>query len=230
MDIINRILLMMTLSNLSKLISTEPLGVCSNTTLGGPLTCCENYRKVDDRCQECVAGTFGTNCNQTCPENFYGRFCNEVCDCKDCDKSFGCQKDTLEQQAVQICIKIIILSTIGNIIICVTCAIFVYCKFWKHNTLNAPEQSQNKVSEFNGENTVNQCLSTSTSNKLGEDIHCPESSAINIQQNGNTFCNQAKQQTAKEQNPLSLCTAEDVYVSLYDETERYNVLSLKHKY
>ncbi|XP_062592249.1 uncharacterized protein LOC134253681 [Saccostrea cucullata] len=130
MDIIYKILRMTTLSTLFKLISTEQLGVCSNTTLGDLLTCCDNYRKVGDICQECLAGTFGTNCNHTCPENMYGRFCNEVCDCKDCDKVFGCQKDTLEQQPVQICIRIITVSTFGNIIICVTCAIFVYCKFW----------------------------------------------------------------------------------------------------
>lgn len=30
---------------------------------------------------ECPAGTFGDNCSTMCPDNYFGRFCDEECHC-----------------------------------------------------------------------------------------------------------------------------------------------------
>lgn len=42
---------------------------------------------------ECPAGTFSVNCNQTCPNNYFGHFCTEICNCSAhqyCDSVKGC--------------------------------------------------------------------------------------------------------------------------------------------
>lgn len=42
----------------------------------------------------CPSGTFSTNCSLICPDEYYGMFCKEKCDCKtsECDKAVGCPK------------------------------------------------------------------------------------------------------------------------------------------
>lgn len=80
--------------------------------------CCKNYRRVGNSCRginntiynlqiilnlnklcklfqlytlkECFPGTFGIDCKEDCPQNYYGRLCKEKCLCKDCDKVNGC--------------------------------------------------------------------------------------------------------------------------------------------
>lgn len=47
-----------------------------------------------DHCQECWPGTGGIDCMEHCPANFYGRLCAEICDCKTCDRVYGCQNGT----------------------------------------------------------------------------------------------------------------------------------------
>lgn len=42
---------------------------------------------------ECPDGTFGVNCSQTCPNNYFGRLCKMPCNCPDgqfCDQVKGC--------------------------------------------------------------------------------------------------------------------------------------------
>ncbi|XP_061166360.1 uncharacterized protein LOC133175278 [Saccostrea echinata] len=43
---------------------------------------------------ECLHGSFGWNCNQTCPSGFYGRLCQSPCKCKahDCHYVTGCTR------------------------------------------------------------------------------------------------------------------------------------------
>ncbi|XP_062616571.1 protein draper-like [Saccostrea cucullata] len=68
---------------------TVPSGVCNKE----PLICCTNYRRVKNNCEECWPGTFGVNCNRTCPNGFYGRFCLEKCNCSSCHKISGCRQN-----------------------------------------------------------------------------------------------------------------------------------------
>ncbi|XP_062582472.1 N-acetylglucosamine-1-phosphodiester alpha-N-acetylglucosaminidase-like [Saccostrea cucullata] len=57
-----------------------------------PLTCCSNFRRKGQECEVCFFGTFGKNCENTCPDGFYGRLCLEKCKCLSCDKVTGaCQ-------------------------------------------------------------------------------------------------------------------------------------------
>ncbi|XP_052057725.1 cell death abnormality protein 1-like [Mytilus californianus] len=71
-------------------------GVCSNRKNGSNwLTCCQGYlyEQADDRCTVCPVGTFGDNCKDNCPPNYYGIMCNKACNCMDgerCDKASGC--------------------------------------------------------------------------------------------------------------------------------------------
>ncbi|XP_062585903.1 uncharacterized protein LOC134247581 isoform X2 [Saccostrea cucullata] len=63
-------------------------GICSK--LGGPLICCENYRKVGEACEECWPGTHSFNCTP-CPPGFYGKLCRESCiNCTQCHPVTGC--------------------------------------------------------------------------------------------------------------------------------------------
>lgn len=42
---------------------------------------------------ECPAGTYGVNCSATCPDTYFGRFCEEECHCsysQYCDPVIGC--------------------------------------------------------------------------------------------------------------------------------------------
>lgn len=42
---------------------------------------------------ECPDGTFGVNCSQKCPNNYFGRLCKMPCNCSDgqfCDQVKGC--------------------------------------------------------------------------------------------------------------------------------------------
>ncbi|XP_052704731.1 uncharacterized protein LOC128180628 isoform X2 [Crassostrea angulata] len=74
--------------------STELTGVCSNGSDGSRLECCENYRAVGNSCEECWPGTYGVDCRDYCPPNFYGRLCSKKCGCEPCDKVTGCLNAT----------------------------------------------------------------------------------------------------------------------------------------
>ncbi|VDI41773.1 Hypothetical predicted protein [Mytilus galloprovincialis] len=57
--------------------------------------CCLNYHLVNDICQECPPGTYGSGgmCDKPCPENSYGKFCSLICQCEEnerCDAVNGC--------------------------------------------------------------------------------------------------------------------------------------------
>ncbi|XP_052717823.1 uncharacterized protein LOC128190009 [Crassostrea angulata] len=73
-------------------------GICSNNTVIPK--CCTSYM-YDDTLQQCVAciGRFGDNCTQSCPLGYYGRRCNETCNCNFtvCDEVTGCFKATSDQ-------------------------------------------------------------------------------------------------------------------------------------
>lgn len=62
------------------------------------LECCKNYRVVGNSCLECWPGTFGDDCKDYCPSNFYGRLCLEQCGCQPCDKVTGCFNATHTDQ------------------------------------------------------------------------------------------------------------------------------------
>lgn len=46
------------------------------------------------RCQECWPGTYGVDCKDNCPPNFYGKLCSKKCGCEACDRVTGCSKAT----------------------------------------------------------------------------------------------------------------------------------------
>ncbi|XP_062607504.1 uncharacterized protein LOC134269325 [Saccostrea cucullata] len=56
--------------------------------------CCYNQHSISESksCKECPPGTFGWNCNMTCPSGFYGRLCGSPCECKahKCHHVTGC--------------------------------------------------------------------------------------------------------------------------------------------
>uniref|UniRef100_A0A8W8KI96 Uncharacterized protein n=1 Tax=Magallana gigas TaxID=29159 RepID=A0A8W8KI96_MAGGI len=63
------------------------------TTDGDNFPCIQNYYILDGNCTECPDGTFGVNCSQTCPNNYFGRLCKIPCNCSDgqfCDQVKGC--------------------------------------------------------------------------------------------------------------------------------------------
>nr|XP_019919363.2 uncharacterized protein LOC117680450 isoform X1 [Crassostrea gigas] len=74
--------------------SAGPTGVCSNVSNGSRLECCENYREVGNSCEECWPGTYGVDCKDNCPPNFYGKLCSKKCGCEACDRVTGCSKAT----------------------------------------------------------------------------------------------------------------------------------------
>ncbi|XP_056004309.1 cell death abnormality protein 1-like isoform X2 [Ostrea edulis] len=60
---------------------------------GQPRECCPDYFEVNGTCVECPLGRFGINCSFTCPSNYYGRRCTQLCNCSDnhtCDSANGC--------------------------------------------------------------------------------------------------------------------------------------------
>nr|XP_011436184.2 N-acetylglucosamine-1-phosphodiester alpha-N-acetylglucosaminidase-like isoform X1 [Crassostrea gigas] len=73
-------------------------GICDNNTVIP--ACCTSYM-YNDTLQQCVAciGRFGVNCSQSCPLGYYGRRCNETCNCNFtvCDEVTGCLKVTSDQ-------------------------------------------------------------------------------------------------------------------------------------
>uniref|UniRef100_A0A8W8KPB6 Uncharacterized protein n=1 Tax=Magallana gigas TaxID=29159 RepID=A0A8W8KPB6_MAGGI len=63
------------------------------TTDGDNFPCIQNYYILDGNCTECPDGTFGVNCSQKCPNNYFGRLCKIPCNCSDgqyCDQVKGC--------------------------------------------------------------------------------------------------------------------------------------------
>ncbi|XP_055997228.1 multiple epidermal growth factor-like domains protein 6 isoform X2 [Ostrea edulis] len=60
--------------------------------LTGKLRCCSDYRNVSGRCEPCL-GSFGFDCNITCPDGYYGHGCRNKCDClptESCHEIHGC--------------------------------------------------------------------------------------------------------------------------------------------
>ncbi|XP_055996849.1 uncharacterized protein LOC125667356 isoform X4 [Ostrea edulis] len=54
--------------------------------------CCTGYRKINGSCAACI-GFFGDNCLIPCPNGFYGRKCEEICNCTTeqyCNQYVGC--------------------------------------------------------------------------------------------------------------------------------------------
>ncbi|XP_078312003.1 uncharacterized protein LOC111133886 isoform X2 [Crassostrea virginica] len=64
------------------------LGDCGE--IGSKVRCCENYVEQDGKCKACAPGTWGKNCSDTCPDGFFGLFCENRCPCKKCNKVIGC--------------------------------------------------------------------------------------------------------------------------------------------
>ncbi|XP_062568721.1 uncharacterized protein LOC134230875 [Saccostrea cucullata] len=55
--------------------------------------CCTNYKLISGKCIHCL-GSFGKNCTQPCPYEYYGYGCSKKCKCtwnKFCDPKQGCQ-------------------------------------------------------------------------------------------------------------------------------------------
>ncbi|XP_056006935.1 uncharacterized protein LOC125664480 isoform X2 [Ostrea edulis] len=68
------------------------LSVTKDPNMCGAGICCVNYILHNNRCTECEAGTIGINCNETCPDGYYGARCQNQCstDCKGtCNKING---------------------------------------------------------------------------------------------------------------------------------------------
>eukprot|EP00105_Crassostrea_gigas_P018154 XP_011436176.1 PREDICTED: uncharacterized protein LOC105334433 [Crassostrea gigas] len=83
--------------------------------------CCSNYFMKNGHCSECPAGTYGDNCNVTCPDNYFGRFCEEECHCsysQYCDSVNGCLNITTNTTKITETSewKNVTLASIGSII------------------------------------------------------------------------------------------------------------------
>lgn len=82
-----------------------------------------NFRDV-----ACI-GRFGVNCSQSCPLGYYGRRCNETCNCNFtvCDEVTGCLKVTSGKRFL-----ILILSFFKTCLISLSTAIawFVFPRLW----------------------------------------------------------------------------------------------------
>ncbi|XP_061162446.1 N-acetylglucosamine-1-phosphodiester alpha-N-acetylglucosaminidase-like [Saccostrea echinata] len=61
----------------------------------GTMSCCTSYFEEDGACYECI-GSHGQNCSSPCPQNYFGPKCTSRCQCleSECDKIYGCPKDT----------------------------------------------------------------------------------------------------------------------------------------
>ncbi|XP_062607818.1 uncharacterized protein LOC134269626 [Saccostrea cucullata] len=59
--------------------------------------CCTNQRVLGEDCQDCWNGTYGNDCKHKCPQNRYGRFCLNRCNCaanESCHYATGCNITT----------------------------------------------------------------------------------------------------------------------------------------
>ncbi|XP_022310083.2 uncharacterized protein LOC111115585 [Crassostrea virginica] len=150
------------------LFKSEQIGICSNSSEGNPLKCCQHYRVVGNSCVECWPGTHGINCNQTCPSGFYGRFCAEVCPCYPCDIVMGCINITTNDSYSQLqmittesisatpqAIDIGLVTTLSvSLAICFTFSLALFCVFrWycTAGTFNRIASQHNFEAHFSNE-------------------------------------------------------------------------------
>ncbi|XP_078341131.1 uncharacterized protein LOC111108032 [Crassostrea virginica] len=55
--------------------------------------CCNDHYQKGNVCVECEPGFYGLNCSRSCPVNYFGRLCQNKCECsldKFCDNVRGC--------------------------------------------------------------------------------------------------------------------------------------------
>ncbi|XP_065925229.1 uncharacterized protein [Magallana gigas] len=116
-------------------VSQNP-GTCSNVSDGEPLECCPNYRLVGTSCKECFAGSRGVNCAEDCAKGFYGRLCRERCSCDPCDKVYGCQNMSKQDEGPTRYhwLSMLALSS-GGFAICFILCLTIVCIFrWNMTT------------------------------------------------------------------------------------------------
>ncbi|XP_062618364.1 multiple epidermal growth factor-like domains protein 10 [Saccostrea cucullata] len=104
------ILMLIFVLEINNELMTENPGICSINALSEIIACCHNYYKNGNFCLACPLGTFGSNCNETCPEGFYGHLCKTKCGCRQCDKVNGCLVRTGENSITK---EEIYLSSLG---------------------------------------------------------------------------------------------------------------------
>ncbi|XP_048775239.1 uncharacterized protein LOC125679812 isoform X3 [Ostrea edulis] len=65
----------------------------------GTSACCTGYYEENDVCHECI-GSFGYNCSNPCPQDWYGPKCSIQCQCSSikCDAIYGCAEATTESE------------------------------------------------------------------------------------------------------------------------------------
>ncbi|XP_052063973.1 uncharacterized protein LOC127704113 [Mytilus californianus] len=53
--------------------------------------CCNGFvKRLDGKCKECPSGSYGENCRFNCIAPFYGKQCENLCECKRCHHIYGC--------------------------------------------------------------------------------------------------------------------------------------------
>lgn len=70
----------------------------------GTRHCCSGYYEKNNECHECI-GSYGLNCTDPCPPEWYGPVCNQKCNCSPdemCDLKEGCKKTNLLQPLLMV--------------------------------------------------------------------------------------------------------------------------------
>ncbi|XP_052718601.1 uncharacterized protein LOC128190557 [Crassostrea angulata] len=95
--------------------------------------CCHNFYKnwLNGLCVECPLGSFGLNCNETCPPQYYGRLCRIKCDCplQHCNQMYGCVYLSINDGGDNPW-KYVALTLIGSIASLAAAGLMVFTRLW----------------------------------------------------------------------------------------------------
>ncbi|XP_048730349.2 multiple epidermal growth factor-like domains protein 10 isoform X2 [Ostrea edulis] len=112
---------------------SEKTMLCSDSNK----TCCTDFKLVNGVCERCI-GSWGLNCNRTCPDGFYGFGCRLRCACENnqtCHSKIGCNQNYTESMRSRSLPIFGIAAGASGVIGCL-CLLITCCVLWKRKTNN----------------------------------------------------------------------------------------------